>query len=73
MAKVRIVPHRVATLLARLAIDVVARGGEDPLPGPLTAGGGELLGERAGKLDPTGVLRKVALVPRPHVLEMWNS
>ena len=36
----------VAALLARLALDVVPRGGEDPLPGPLATGGGKLLRER---------------------------
>jgi len=60
----------VASLLACLALDVVSRGGEDPLPGPLAGGGRDLLGERAGELDPAGAAHEVALVLGPYALEV---
>lgn len=60
----------VAALLSRLALDVGARGGKDPLPGPLAAGGRELLRQRPGKLDPPGTVYEVALVLGPHAPEV---
>ncbi len=60
----------VAALLAHLALDGVPRGGEDPLPEPLTAGRVELLGESVRKLDPAGAAREVALVLRLNALQV---
>ena len=43
--------------LARLAVAVGPRGGEQPLPDPFAAGIGILPGERGGQFDPAGSLR----------------
>ena len=56
--------------LAGLGIDVGARRGEDPLPGPVLARRGELAAEGAGKLDPPCALRHVALVVPPQLAEV---
>ena len=52
----------VPTRLARLVLAVAPRAGEDPLPRPVPAGGGELRRQRAGELDPPGPAREVASV-----------
>ncbi len=44
----------MAPALLGLAVDVGARCGEDPLPGPLSAGAWQLLPEPGGRLDEAG-------------------
>ena len=60
----------MAALRARLALDVVTRGGEGALPGPLAAGGGEVLRVRAAEFDPAGAACDVVLVLGPNALEV---
>src|SRR5690606_38275876 len=56
----------VAALLTRLRVAIGARRREDPLPGPLPGGVGELDPEGAREIDVARSRPQVCLVLRPH-------
>jgi hypothetical protein len=60
----------VAAALTGGPVEVVPRGWEDPLPGPVTAGVRVLAGQGPGQLDPAGATSHVGLVLPLHALEM---
>ena len=61
----------VPPALSALRVDVGARGGKDPLPGPLPTRRRKLAGQSVWNLDPAGVLGEIAVVLLPpHVLEV---
>lgn len=60
----------MAATLARSAVRVEAGGGEDPLPGPLSAGPSIFLDERVGERHVAGALGQVLLVLETHPFEV---
>src|SRR5438477_110297 len=56
--------------LARLPVDVDARGWKHPLPRPLAAGVRVLPGQRPRELDPAGTVPEIGLVLPPDHLDM---
>jgi hypothetical protein len=64
---------RVAPALAGLALDVDARGREDPLPRPLATGAWVLPGQCPRQLDPGRTMLEIALVLPLHGLEVCGE
>lgn len=60
----------VAAVVAAGLVPVHARGGEDPLPGPLAPGVGVFAFEGCGELDPAGAAGAVLLVLQADTLEV---
>jgi len=52
----------VTAALAGLGMGVLARRGEDPLPGPFAGGGWEFVLDGGGELDPAGAVGEIALM-----------